>query len=185
MLAVLWHLYFGVLAVLFISSPPSKQRIGILLAIPLLSVSLLAWISSNPFNGTIFALFAVALVTVSMLTSAIPAHKSSLTLRILGGSLFLFGWIYPHFLRAPSILSYLHSSPTGLIPCPSLSMIIGLALIFNGLSFSYSLILGLAGVFYGIFGAFRLRVRIDLVLLIGSLILLSISILRTHKDSNK
>ena len=63
MLAMVWHVYFGILAVGLIAGVrPSKRLAGILLGLPLLSVSALAWASSNPFNGTLVALAGIALI---------------------------------------------------------------------------------------------------------------------------
>jgi hypothetical protein len=87
--------------------------------------------------------------------------------------MIVFGWIYPHFLEGGSWFRYLYAAPMGLIPCPTLSFTIGFAMIANGFSSrSWSLVLVVIGVFYGVFGAFRLGVSIDFVLLAGSLLLL-------------
>jgi len=92
---------------------------------------------------------------------------------IPGIILFIFGWIYPHFLDTPSFLPYLYSAPIGLIPCPTLSIVIGLALVLNGLgSRALSLVLGLSGMFYGITGVTQLGVAIDLVLAPGAIMIL-------------
>jgi hypothetical protein len=88
----------------------------------------------------------------------------------VGALLFAFGWVYPHFLNTSSFLPYLYSAPTGLIPCPTLSIVIGLALILGGLGArTWSLVLGVTGIFYGIFGSAWLGVLIDWVLLLGAL----------------
>jgi hypothetical protein len=85
----------------------------------------------------------------------------------------IFGLVYPHFLENGSPVRYLVAAPTGLVPCPTLSLVIGLALIFSGFhSQATMLILVVAGLFYGIFGAFRLGVTLDLFLLFGTVSLL-------------
>jgi hypothetical protein len=67
-----------------------------------------------------------------------------------------------------AILDY--GAPTGLVPCPTLSLMIGFALIAGGLAArTWSLTLAAAGVFYGAFGAARLGVTIDLALIAGAL----------------
>lgn len=84
-----------------------------------------------------------------------------------------FGLIYPHFIKPDSFLGYFYESPAGLIPCPTLSILIGFALIFNGFgSQSISLLLIILGLFYGIFGVLKLKVAIDLFLLFGALMYL-------------
>jgi type II secretory pathway component PulF len=47
-LAVFWHLYFAVFALVLLTGiRPPKRIAGILLGLPLLSVSFLAWLSGN------------------------------------------------------------------------------------------------------------------------------------------
>ena len=97
---------------------------------------------------------------------------------IAGAALLIFGWVYPHFLETSSPLTYLYAAPTGLIPCPTLSITIGFALILGGLdSRLWSWVLGAFGLFYGAFGALRLGVTIDLVLLLGSIALIAFALL--------
>ncbi len=59
-MAVLWHAYFAVFIVaLILGLRPSRRPAGILLGLPLLSVSILAWISANRFNGIVFGLISI------------------------------------------------------------------------------------------------------------------------------
>ncbi len=173
MLAILWHVYFGVFALgLILGVRPSKRTAGVLLALPCLSVSAIAWATGNPFNGAFFALAGLALIAVSMKLPRSGVRTASLRMALPGAAMFIFGWLYPHFLDAPSMLTYLHSAPTGLIPCPTLSIIIGLALVLGGLgSRGWSVIIGVTGIFYGLFGAVRLGVAIDWVLLGGAIVI--------------
>jgi hypothetical protein len=170
-LAIFWHVYFGVLALLLLQGArPSRRFVGVLLGLPLLSVSVLAWINGNPFNGTFFAMSGIALIAISTRLSHDRVRVAPLWAATLGALLFAFGWVYPHFLNTLSFLPYLYSAPTGLIPCPTLSIVIGLALILGGLgSRTWSLVLGVTGIFYGIFGSAWLGVLIDWVLLLGAL----------------
>ena len=66
--------------------------------------------------------------------------------------------------------------------CPTLSIVIGLALITGGLdSRLWTSILTAAGLFYGLFGALRLGVTIDFVLLLGaSVALVVVSLPKMH-----
>jgi hypothetical protein len=96
-----------------------------------------------------------------------------------GLALFAFGWAYPHFLDSVSFLPYLYRAPTGLIPCPTLAIVIGLALVLDGLgSRALCLALGVAGLFYGVTGVVRLGVVIDWTLLLGAAVLLARAALR-------
>ena len=84
-----------------------------------------------------------------------------------------FGLIYPHFLNTESFIKYFYASPLGLIPCPTLSVLIGFVLLYNGFgSNSISVAFIVFGLFYGIFGVFKLGVYLDLGLLFGTITLL-------------
>jgi hypothetical protein len=170
-LAIFWHAYFAALMIVLMTGfRPSKRLAGLLLGLPLLSVSLVAWASSNPFNGIVYALIGILFIYFS---TRLPREKVQIAagrMMIPGVILFLFGWAYPHFLNTSSFLPYLYSAPTGLIPCATLSIVIGLFLILNNLgSRALSLILGLSGLFYGTTGVFQLKVSIDLILLLGAI----------------
>jgi hypothetical protein len=72
---------------------------------------------------------------------------------------------------------YLYAAPTGVVPCPSLSLVVGFALLSGGLgSRAWSLALAIAGLFYGLFGVARLGVRLDIVLVGGSAALLALAL---------
>ena len=170
--AIIWHALFYFLLVAFIFKWfPSNKVFAILLCLPLISVSVFAWISGNPFNGSLFALAAILLFIFGLKAPDQVVQTSQLIFLISGIILVSFGLIYPHFIKPDSALGYLYESPAGLIPCPTLSILIGLALIFNGFgSNSISLLLIILGLFYGSFGVLRLKVSIDLFLLAGTLI---------------
>jgi hypothetical protein len=68
---------------------------------------------------------------------------------------------------------YLIAAPMGLIPCPTLSTVIGLTLLFQSFnSTRWTIVLALIGLFYGLFGVVRLHVYIDVILVIGSVLLI-------------
>lgn len=171
--AVVWHLYFGVLAgVLLLGIRPSKRVSGILLGLPLVSVSSIAWLASNPFNGIVFAILGIIMIGISAKLPRVRVQIAPLWAVIPGIIMFIFGWVYPHFLDSSSFLPYLYAAPMGIIPCPTLSIVIGLALILNGLgSRILSIVLGMSGIIFGITGVVQLGVSIDVVL-VGSIVLL-------------
>lgn len=172
-LAIFWHVYFAAIAVaLILGARPPRRIAGLVLALPLLSVSIIAWASSNPFNGIIYALISILFIYFSARLLRGNVQIAQLWIMMPGIILFLFGWVYPHFLDTSSFLPYLYSAPTGLIPCPTLSIVIGLLLVLNGLdSRALSLILGFAGLFYGVTGVAQLGVMLDWVLLAGASLL--------------
>lgn len=171
---MIWHVYFGaiVLATLLKCRRP-KRAVGIVLGLPLFSVGLMAWLSGNPFNAVAFVLLGVLVISQSLRLPKEPAVLAGGWILIAGLALFFFGLFYPHFLETGRFLRYLYAAPSGLIPCPTLSVILGVLLIHKNLdSRAFSLILGLAGIFYGLVGALRLGVTIDAVLLVGSLLVI-------------
>ena len=172
-IAVAWHIAM-LIAIIAIALGwrPGRRLAGVLLATPLVTVSIMAWLVANPFNGTVFALLAVALILLALRLprdAVAPAPRWAV---IAGALMVIFGWIYPHFVSPEIPLGFLYRSPFGLVPCPTLSGVIGFALLANGLSSrAWSGVLAVAGLFYAIVGAFRLGVQIDLVLLAGAVAL--------------
>jgi hypothetical protein len=174
-LALAWHVYFGTIAIgLVVGARPSRRIVGVLLALPLLSVSLLAWGVGNPFNGSVFALAAIAFLGLALTLPPTPAAIARGWMSAAGILMAAFGWTYPHFLgAAASPVEYLYAAPTGLIPCPTLAMLIGLTLIVEGLgSRAWSMSMAALGAAYGIIGGAILGVAIDGFLALGAFALL-------------
>ena len=173
-LAISWHVYFAALVGAFLTQRPPARVIGALLVIPVISVSVLAWSSGNWFNGTVFAALAVFLargaVRMSSETEEPPARAALVT----GALLILFGFVYPHFLVTDSWAARLYAAPLGLLPCPTLSALIGITLMFGLFrEREWAPILASAGLLYGAIGVFRLGVLIDVVLIGGAAMLLT------------
>ncbi|MEJ2595347.1 MAG: hypothetical protein P8100_09530 [bacterium] len=103
---------------------------------------------------------------------------SELPFIVIGIIMIVFGLVYPHFIETDSAVKYLYASPAGLIPCPTLSILIGFILLFNGFgSQPITMTFVVFGLFYGFFGAMKLHVHLDFALIFGSLTLLTKSIL--------
>jgi hypothetical protein len=173
-IATLWHILFYSLIIALIAKwEPSNKLLGILLCIPLLSVALLAFINGNPFNGTIFSIITLLMLFFITRGSGGPIETSKTIFLIIGIAMVAYGLIYPHFLETNTFFKYLYAAPTGLVPCPTLSVLIGFVLIYNGFGASaVNLVFIIAGLFYGLFGAFKLGVTLDAGLIIGSVTLL-------------
>jgi len=172
--AVAWHIYFGVLALaLAFGIRPPKRTAGVLLALPFLSVSALAWLTPNPVNGVVFAVIGIVLLVVA---ARLPRDHIRIALRwslILGVLLSAFGWVYPHFLDTSSYWPYLYMAPTGIVPCPTLMIVIGSTLVLGGLSSrTFSTTLGVVGLLYGTIGVGYLHVVLDWVLIVGGILIL-------------
>jgi hypothetical protein len=148
-----------------------------MLCAPLVSVSVLAWISGNPFTGLLFAALSVALLVLSFALPNDRAHFAPLPVTIAGFVLMAFGWVYPHFLETSSFAPYLYAAPVAIVPCPTLSAVAGLALVLGVLEWrAWGIVLAGVGLFYGLFGAMRLGVALDWVLVVGAAALLVYSL---------
>ena len=172
-LAVLWHVALaGSLIALVGGWRPSTRLAGYLLVVPAVSVSVVAGVSRNLVNGLTFAVLALLLLrgaTRLPPTTVTRARSGSL---LAGAALVAFGWTYPHFLRTDAWTTYAYASPFGLLPCPTLSLMLGVTMIVGGLhSTGWSVPLVVMGILYGWIGAFWLRVSLDVWLLAGAIAL--------------
>ena len=182
-LAVGWHVTLGFLLFgIAVGWRPSDRALGRLLTLPLLSVAAVAWYSLNPFNAFVFGLLALAILGFGRGASASPVRLASPVFLLSGAVLTAFGWIYPHFLHVHHWTEYGYASPLGVIPCPTLSAIIGVTLVTGVFrSRVLSIALALAGLFYGVTGVFRLGVTLDAVL-IGGALMLVLATFRRHSE---
>jgi hypothetical protein len=169
-LAIGWHVVTGALILAMIAGwRPSNRVAARLLTVPILSVSAMAWTSGNPFNGATFAFLALLLAWFATGLSTEAVRISSPPVTVAGGLLLTFGWTYPHFLAADRWTTYLYAAPLGLIPCPSLSALIGVTLILGRFeSTLWPATLALFGIAYGVIGVVRLGVAMDVALLSGA-----------------
>ena len=173
--AIFWHVIFYLLIALLIAQwQPSNRLFAMMICLPLLSVAVFAWIYGNPFNGTLFLILSVLIMIFGYRIQPGNIFLSSFPFYLFGIIMIIFGLVYPHFLETGSFIKYLYASPVGLIPCPTLSIIIGFVLIYNGFgSQSFTLTFVVFGLFYAVFGVLKLAVYLDLFLLFGSLALLA------------
>jgi len=117
---------------------------------------------------------AVALALESFRVPDEPVRSASPAWIARGAALVVFGAIYPHFLQADSPAAYVVASPFGLLPCPTLSVVIGSTLVFANLgSRRSSALLLMAAALYGAIGVFRLGVALDWGLFVGAALLVA------------
>ena len=136
-----------------------------------MSVAALAFAFGNLFTGWVFAVSVLALTGLAMNRDRRPVSRGSAWTGRIGVAMVAFGWLYPHFLEGHAT-AFLYASPVGLVPCPTLAVAIGFALLGNGLgSRVWSLTLVAVGLFYGLFGVLRLGVFLDIGLVGGAVAL--------------
>jgi hypothetical protein len=179
-ISILWHIYFGVFAVVIaIGYHPSRRLAGVLLGFPFLSVSASAWLLPNPVNGVIFAVIGILLLIIAI---KLPIDRVRIIPQcslIIGALLFAFGCFYPHFLDTTSYLPYMYAALIGTIHCSTLIIVIGAALIWDGLgSRTWCAILCFAGLLYGIMGIVYLHVPLVWALIFAAGFLLAYAFTR-------
>jgi hypothetical protein len=171
-LAIAWHVALAALAPAVITRPVSRRLLAFLLLTPIVSVALVAWHSGNLFNALMFAVIAALLLPAA---TSVPGGKVTVASPgwvFAGTALVVIGSVYPHFLRAETWTAFLYASPFGVLPCPTLAVVLGITLVFDGLhSTRWTAPLSAAGILYGVIGIAILRVSLDGWLLMGAILL--------------
>lgn len=182
-LAAWWHAYFAVLAgACAFGWRPRRRTAAVLLVPPLLSAGALAWWAANPFNGVFLPALGAATAALGWRLPNRPVRTAPVVILIPAFVLLVYAWVYPHFVVAPPVVAWLVAAPVGLIPCPTLAMVVAFALLLDGLgSRPLSALLGAAALFYGLFGTLRLGVVLDWGLVAGALLLLLTAALPTRR----
>lgn len=172
--AGLWHAVLAVGLIAVVRGWRPSRRLGaVLFCLPIVSASTLAFIFGNPFNGALLGLTGPALLAIASRLNQTRVRLASTVEQVIGGAMIGFAWVYPHFLQPLPAATYLWAAPMGVVPCPTLSLVVGLGLVFGGIaSRAWSLVVALVALFYGLFGVFRLGVAIDVVLVAGAAALL-------------
>jgi hypothetical protein len=169
-LAIVWHLLLAALVVALVWGwRPSVRIAAAILATPLASVAATAWLSGNPFNGMVFVALFAGLARAAFHLPGAPLRMASSAWLAGAAAVVGFGSVYPHFIRAESWVDYAVSSPFGVIPCPTLSVVIGMTLaIANLRTRAWTAPLLLGGVLYAALGVFALGVALDVGLFVAA-----------------
>jgi hypothetical protein len=180
-----WHIIlFAFMVRLFTQKPVNTKIIASGMSVFLLSVGIISVLIHNPFNAIMFALAALIFGIYTLNFKAVPVRPEWSPATIVGLLMVIFGFVYPHFLEAKSWINYLYASPMGLIPCPTLSVFIGLTLMLRGFnSRKWMFTAAGLGLFYGIVGVLRLKVYLDVALIGGGSLLLVHAIIFKAKSS--
>ncbi|HEX4914579.1 MAG TPA: hypothetical protein VFV51_11495 [Vicinamibacterales bacterium] len=170
-LAIAWHIAAIALVIAIVTRIASVRGVGVALGAPLFSVAALAWWSGNPFNTIVFAIAGALILQAALQLPIARAHPANGRDLGAGVALSVFALVYPHFLDG-SPWQYLYAAPLGLLPCPTLTFLIGVSLIVPALaSRGWISVLAPLGAIYGVIGVFMLGVTIDWVLLAGAALL--------------
>jgi hypothetical protein len=179
MVAIAWHAVIAAFAIA-LGLGASSRTTEVVAGLLLLSVSVLASLGGNPFNAAAFG----ALVVVALF-SAVHANRyhgvSTRRFQAVGWLLVAFGLLYPEFVSVRSWAGYVYAAPVGVVPCPTLAVITGFALIQGGLSSTgATLVIALADLFYGVVGVLLLRVPIDAALVAGGVAMFATTLVTTR-----
>lgn len=173
--AIGWHFVaFAVLLALLFGWRPKLRVAALSLIAPLVSVSAFSFSRGNPFNGLIFAGLSLGLLAIAARVTAEREAPAPQWARAIGLGMVAFGLLYPHFLDTRPIVTYVFAAPVGLIPCPTLGVVVGFTLIAGGFrSRAWSTVVAIAGLVYGVFGAAQLGVALDWFLVLGAVTLIA------------
>lgn len=162
-LAIAWHAaVVAAIAALGSGWRPTWRTAAVLLAALSASVAVVAWLAGNPFNGSVFSALAGAQLFAAIRLPPGRIEPAPGWAVIAGAMSVLFGLAYPHFLGEHSLAMYVLAAPVGLIPCPTLAVILGFTLIAGGLHrFLWAPPLLAVATFYGLFGVLALGVYLD------------------------
>jgi hypothetical protein len=162
MLLVLWALWTG-------RWRPSRRLAAMLSAAPVATAAILAAAVKNPFNAAVLGLTAVALLAFGARLSTRRVEWSAPWAASLGAAAVAYALVYPHFIPGGLELA-VFLAPVGVIPCPSLALVLGLGLLGDGFgSKAWSAVAVVVGLFYALFGILRLGVWLDVGLLVAAI----------------
>lgn len=169
--AIAWHVAATVaLLALAARRRPQRWLAMLLLVAPIGSVAALAYAYGNPVNGVVFGIGAAVLAVIALDAPSSRAVPAPPLARAIGLALIALGWAYPHF-GDPALYPY--AAPLGVLPCPTLSAVIGFSILGGGLgSRRWSTTLAALGLLYGVTGVLWLGVWIDAALIAGAVVLL-------------
>lgn len=176
--AAAWHIVILAFCIALLGHAvrPTVRVATLALATPLVSVSAFAFTGGLAFNGAVFGVLAIVLGALAVRLPRERVRFASQPTVVLGAGSVVYGLIYPHFLEGAAPIDYLLGAPTGLIPCPTLAVVIGLTMIGGGFGAPvWSRTLASLGLFYGVLGVAWLRVGLDVGLIVASVSLFVVS----------
>jgi hypothetical protein len=161
-LAIAWHAAVAIIAVALICGwRPFTPTVGRLIVAPVLSVFVVAMSFASWFNAAAFAVLAIVVATMMQNEAGRAQPRRRGWQLWIGMALVAYGIAYPHFVDGPWYRS-IYAAPIGLVPCPTLAVVAGFALILQTprSRVRCAVLAGFTG-FYALFGMLRLGVWLD------------------------
>ena len=174
-LALAWHVAVLLLACGLVAGwRPATWFAHVLLVAPVATVAVASLAYGSWFNGASFAVLAVLLAVWSR-ELALPLRATRSRPQFwIGVALIAFALTYAHFTSGWNAALWL--APVGVVPCPTLALVAGFALLADGFhSRKISEVLVGWTAFYALFGIFRLGVWLDVGLIVAALALAALA----------
>jgi hypothetical protein len=178
--AIAWHVALALgFGAALVGWRPGVRTVAFAIALLPASAAGFAFAYGNLFNGIVLGATAVAIAMLAPTTWRGRVERARGWPYVAGLAMVVYGWTYPHFLVADP-LAYVVAAPVGLVPCPTLAVAIGVALmIARRGERAWRLVLAGVGTFYALFGVLRLAVVLDLGLLVGAGVLAVLALRRS------
>ena len=180
--ATAWHLFLAVLLTsLYAGWRPSVRLFLPMLVMPVIGVAVVTGLAGQAFNSGVFAMLALTLGALAFTRADDQIRFGTAYAVSIGAALVAFGAVYPHFVDVDTWLDYTYAAPLGVIPCPTLAVLIGVSLMLNsGISPAWSWVLVAASLFYGTIGVVWFGITIDALLFAGAVALAARTALQGH-----
>jgi hypothetical protein len=171
-LAIVWHVVIAsVVAGALLGWRPRPRIVGLLVLGPVLSVAIVAVSFGSWFNAATFGVLAIACASLIGTAHGDASDRLRGWQTWVALALIAYGLVYPHFVAGPWYRN-LYASPVGLLPCPTVATVAGLALNARApRSRTLRAVLAAWAAFYALFGMIRLGVALDAGLLVAAVAL--------------
>ncbi len=173
--AIGWHIVVLTVSLALVTRRflPSARAATLALTTPLVSVAVVGFLSHNSFNGVLFGAAAIVLALLAVRARGRDGTSSPPVGAAIGIGAIVLGVTYPHFVAAETVLDFFYAAPTGVVPCPTLLVVIGFALLGGGFGArAWSIVLAAFGLFFGLTGVLWLGVTLDVALVVAASALL-------------
>jgi predicted CoA-binding protein len=173
--ALFWHvvLYAALAWAMLSRRGPARSAVALLLLTPVVSATTLAWLRGDLAHALWLTALIAALSVVTIHLPSTPPERTHGWRAWLGWAALALAASYPHYVQVEHASAYLLYAPLGVLPAPTLALLLGASLLLGGLgsrAWSYAVSACAFGV--GVLGAFVLEVWIDLALVVAALALL-------------